>query len=109
MVNIFNGMVMFSLLPIGFIPYHQRCRVYGQYLQHFTYMYIHVGTRNAAKTVAKVCHGTLKEEGKTWFHQLSDKSVFISVICIMWTIIKCATFTIRKKYQGAPLLLYEEL
>jgi hypothetical protein len=31
------------------------------------------GTKNAAKEISKVCKGTLRSEGKTWFRELSDK------------------------------------
>ena len=67
---------MFRSSCVGLTPYPVFCRFLVGYVQDFTYMEIHVGTKNAAKEVAKVCHGTLKQEGKTWFHQLSDKSMF---------------------------------
>ena len=72
-------------------------------------MYVHVGTKNAAKEIAKVCHGTLNQEEKKWFRQLSDKSVFICGIHVVNSDLIYTTFTIRKKYQGAPVLLYENL
>ena len=58
------------------MDFHPSCRYCSQHFQDSAYMYLHVGTKNAAKKLAKVCYGTLKQEGKTWFRQLSDKSVF---------------------------------
>ena len=35
---------------------------------------IHLGTKNVARELKKVCQGTARTEGKTWFRQLNDKS-----------------------------------
>ena len=37
---------------------------------------IYVGTKNVAKGMKTIAQGAKKNEGKTWFSQLSDKSEF---------------------------------
>ena len=74
---------MFRLSCVGLIPHLAVCRFLAGYVHNFTYIEISVGTRSAAKEVTKVCHGTLKQEGKTWFHQLSDKSMFKFVMHVV--------------------------
>ena len=35
------------------------------------------GTKNVAKSMQKIAVGTKKNEGKTWFPQLADKSMLL--------------------------------
>ena len=41
---------------------------------------VHVGTKGAKKVLEKVAKGAIKNEGKVWFHELSDKGNFVHVM-----------------------------
>ena len=43
---------------------------------HF-YTFISLGIKNLAKSMQKIAVGTKKNEGKTWFSQLVDKSMLL--------------------------------
>ena len=58
-------------------PYNhfiQNCDEVDVYLLHT------VGTKGAKKVLAKLAKGAVKNEGKVWFHELSDKGKFIITI-----------------------------
>ena len=38
------------------------------------------GTKNVAKEMRKICAGTVQNRDKTWFSELSDKSVCVCVV-----------------------------
>ena len=40
----------------------------------------HAGTKNVAKEMKKICAGPVKARDKTWFAQLSDKSMCCVVL-----------------------------
>ena len=73
----------------------------------YAFSYAHTGTKNVAKEIKKIATGTAKTEGQKWFGELSDKRMFILYYTIYMYVLY--VYNYRKKYQGPPVLLYEEL
>ncbi len=65
---------------------------------------IRVGTKNELK---KVTQGLVRDRGKTWFPELTDKRKSKSWMILTYT--SQFIHVIRKEYQDSPLLGNEEL
>ena len=52
------------------------------HVTHKTHIHTHLGTKNVAKMLKKVCVGTVAQRGKTWFPELADKSMLCSYYAI---------------------------
>ena len=68
------------------------------------------GTKNVVKQIKKIAIGTTKNEGRTWFGELSDKrkDVLYACTCTCIIIIHNVLYC-REKYKSTFVLLYEKL
>ena len=57
------------------------------------YTHIHLGTKNVAKILKKVCVGTAAQRGKTWFPELADKSKYLFTLALFKLVIGKSTKT----------------
>ena len=65
------------------------------------------GTKNVAKQLKTLCQGAKKNDGKTWFAQLADKSKPAGVEAITQRLhVQCSC---RKEHQNISVLGDEEL
>ncbi len=62
-----------------------------------------------AKELRKVTQGLVRDRGKTWFPELTDKRKLKSWIRMILIYMSQFIHVIRKEYQDSPLLGNEEL
>jgi hypothetical protein len=70
----------------------------------FCLLFPTLGTKNVAKSMIKVAVGSMKNAGKTWFPELSDKSMFHFHNLYLHYMHCC-----REEYKSPPVLLHEKL